>query len=146
MSYNKIICNKRTLIHVHVCCYLCQQNCVCFPVLTKYFNTRDEFIWAATRDFQQCGIVTSVDSDEPMQPPFKLRNCKCCSVSSLKLIEYSSDLQRLWSDCAYAQADLRLCWSHVPHCWKSPALAQLCLLHWIIKSFDSTVEGWSPAF
>ena len=23
-------------------------------------------IWAATHDFQQCGILTSVDSDEPM--------------------------------------------------------------------------------
>ena len=22
------------------------------------------------------------------------------------------------------QADLRLCWSHIPHCWKSHALAQ----------------------
>ena len=26
--------------------------------------------------FQQCGILTSVHSDEPVQPPFKLRNCK----------------------------------------------------------------------
>ena len=38
---------------------------------------------AATCDFQQCGILTSVDSDEPVQPPFKLRNSKWCSVSSL---------------------------------------------------------------
>ena len=28
------------------------------------------------RDFQHCGILTSVDSDEPVQPPFKLRNLK----------------------------------------------------------------------
>ena len=27
-------------------------------------------------DFQQCGILTSVDSDEPLQPSFKLRNYK----------------------------------------------------------------------
>ena len=27
-----------------------------------------------TCDFQQCGILTSVDSDEPVKPPFKLRN------------------------------------------------------------------------
>ena len=80
-------------------------------------------IWAATRDFQQCGILTSVDSDEHVQPPFKLRNSKWCSVSSLTLIESSSDLQRLWSDCAYAQAGLSLCWSHIPLCWKSHALA-----------------------
>ena len=55
---------------------------------------------------------------------FKLRNFKWCSVSSLTFIEYSSDLQRLWSDCPYAQADLRLCWSHIPHCWKSHFAAQ----------------------
>ena len=27
-------------------------------------------------DFQQCVILTSVDSDEPVQPPVKLRNSK----------------------------------------------------------------------
>ena len=27
-------------------------------------------------DFQQCDILTSVDSEEPVQPPFKLRNSK----------------------------------------------------------------------
>ena len=31
---------------------------------------------AATCDFQQCGILTSIDSDQPMQAPFKLRNSK----------------------------------------------------------------------
>ena len=29
---------------------------------------------AVTCDFQQCGILTSVDSDESVQPPIKLRN------------------------------------------------------------------------
>ena len=33
-------------------------------------------IRASACDFQQCGILTSVDSDEPVQPPFKLRNSK----------------------------------------------------------------------
>ena len=36
-----------------------------------------------------------------------------------------SDKQRLWSDCAYAQAGLSLCWSHIPHCWKSHVVAQI---------------------
>ena len=76
-------------------------------------------------DFQQCGILTSVDSDEPVQPSFKLRNSKWCLVSSLTLIEYSSDYHRLWSDCAYAQADLMLCWLHIPHCWKSHVAAKM---------------------
>ena len=30
----------------------------------------------ATCDVQQCGILTSIDSDKPVQPLFKLRNCK----------------------------------------------------------------------
>ena len=29
-----------------------------------------------SRDFQQCGILTSVDSDQPVQHPFTLRNSK----------------------------------------------------------------------
>ena len=85
-------------------------------------------IWASAWDFQQCGILTCVDSDEPLQPPVKLRNSKWCSVSSLTVIEYSSDYQRLWSDCAYAQADLRLCWSHIPQCCKSHATAHIVFL------------------
>ena len=28
------------------------------------------------RDFIQCDILTNVDSDEPVQLPFKLKNCK----------------------------------------------------------------------
>ena len=35
--------------------------------------------------------LTCVDSDEPLQPPFKLRNSKGCSVSSLTVIGYSRD-------------------------------------------------------
>ena len=45
---------------------------------------------AKTCDFQQGGILTCVDSDEPVQPPFKLRNFKLCLASSLTVIEYSS--------------------------------------------------------
>ena len=53
-------------------------------------------------DFQQWGILTSVDSEKPVQSHFKLKNPK-------------------W----YAQADLSLCWSHIPHCLKSQVTAQL---------------------
>ena len=41
--------------------------------------------------WHEINILTSVDLDEPLQPPFKLRNSKWCSVSSLPIIEYSSD-------------------------------------------------------
>ena len=46
---------------------------------------------AVAFDFQQCGILTYVDSDEPLKPPFKLKNSKWCSVSSFTVIEYSRD-------------------------------------------------------
>ena len=39
--------------------------------------------WANAWDFHQCGILTCVDSDDPLQPPFKPWNSKWCSVSSL---------------------------------------------------------------
>ena len=85
--------------------------------------------WAVAWDFQQFDILTSVDSDQPVQPSFKHRTSKKCSVSSFTPIEYSSDEQRLWSDCAYTQSDLSLCSSHKPHCWKSHALAQILVIH-----------------
>ena len=40
---------------------------------------------------QQCGILTSVDSDTPLQPSVKLRNSKCWSASSLTDLENSCD-------------------------------------------------------
>ena len=61
----------------------------CLYCLWDVLIVRDN--WAVTCDFQQCGILTSVDSDKPVQPPVKLRNSKLCSVSSLTLIKYSSD-------------------------------------------------------
>ena len=43
----------------------------------KSWNCVFEFMWEPwTCDFQQCGIFTSVDLDEPVQPPFKLRISK----------------------------------------------------------------------
>ena len=48
-----------------------------------------------------------------------------CSVSNLTIKEFSSHLQRLWSE--YAQAGLRLCWLHIPHCWKSHVAAHMGL-------------------
>ena len=59
----------------------------------KYYKVTNAFItpWAAAWDFQQFDILTSVDSDEPLQPPVQLRNSKWYSVRRLTNIEYSSD-------------------------------------------------------
>ena len=94
--------------------------------ILRYMNKMNvNYIWAVTCDFQKCGILTRVDSEEPVQSPVQLRHSKCCSVSSWIIIKYSSEQQRLWSDCAYAQVDLRLWRLHKPHCRKSHATAHL---------------------
>ena len=99
---------------------------------------------AVTCDFQQCGIFTSVDSNEHAQPLFKLRKAVCCSVSSLTVIEYSSDQQRLWSDCAYGQAGVSLCWSHVPQWWKFHGAAQMSVFSKLAVLIISTYVAHTP--
>ena len=47
-----------------------------------WFSISGAIIRAAACDFQQFDILTSVDSDEPVQPPVKLSNSKWCSVRS----------------------------------------------------------------
>ena len=46
--------------------YLCMLEAKAPASLNRLAST----MWAMTCDFQQCGILTSVDSDEPVQPPF----------------------------------------------------------------------------
>ena len=54
--------------------------CIVARNLLNSFHQQDEIvntfiyshIWAMTCDFQQGGILTSVDSDEPVQPPLSL--------------------------------------------------------------------------
>ena len=40
------------------------------------YEVRSNYIPATTCDLQQCGILTSVDLEDPVQPPFELRNSK----------------------------------------------------------------------
>ena len=83
------------LIWVHIICNIGYQitqaderaddNChECQEKVKKGVKIR-----AVTCDFQQCGILTRVDSDKPLKTPLKLRNTKRCSVSSLTIIEYT---------------------------------------------------------
>ena len=65
----------------------------------SYFALRP--VWQTSRTYSEIETfepwhvisnnVAFVDSDEPVAHPFKLRHSKWCSVSSLTLIEYSSD-------------------------------------------------------
>ena len=48
-----------------------------FPDGTKLVSPRGNIHnCAATCDFKHCDILISLDSDEPVQPPFKLRHSK----------------------------------------------------------------------
>ena len=75
--------------HVQVTWYSCftYQQVTGMLISTLHLQA----MWAVTCDFQQCGVLTCVDSDEPVQPLFKLRSSKWSSVSSLTVIEYSRD-------------------------------------------------------
>ena len=64
------------------CCRLCRY------VLEHFSHPYCINNWATTCDFQLCSILTSIYSDEPVQSSFKLRNSKCCSVSSFTDVEY----------------------------------------------------------
>ena len=89
--------------------------------------------WAATRDFQQCGILTSVDSDEPVQSPLKLRNSKWCSVSSLV------NTQWICKRLAKALISLRVCAG-----WSEPLLvAHTTLLEISCRGLNVTFLVWS---
>ena len=46
---------------------------ICFRVLQYQSILYEPYV---TCDFRQCGILTSVDSEKPVQPLFKLRNSK----------------------------------------------------------------------
>ena len=60
------------------------------------FLSLTKAILAAKCDFQQCGILTSVDSDERAQPPFKLRKTHN-NVRSVA--EVSLNIQAASKDC-----------------------------------------------
>ena len=63
-----VLCLSRTLLWVGF-----QGVIVAFLSHIPLFLNK---ISGVTRDFQQCGVLTSVDSDEPEQQAFKLRNTK----------------------------------------------------------------------
>ena len=59
----------KALSRLHRCAWL-------FELLLLLHQCTISYTALSACDFQQCGILTSVDSDESVQPPFKLRNSK----------------------------------------------------------------------
>ena len=77
-----------------------------------------------TRDFQQCGNLTSVDSDKPVQPPVRLRNLKWCSVRSHSIFKRQ----------AKALTRLRVCAG-----WSEPLLVAHTILFEISSTCSNTI-------
>ena len=72
---------------------------------------RESYNLAMTCDFQHRGILKSVDSDEPVQPPFKLRDSK--------IMMFGQWLKSHRIFKRPAKALIRLCvWA----CWSEPLL------------------------
>ena len=70
------------------------------------------FKWAASWQNKQCGCTPSEDSDQPEHPPSLIKVFAVRMKKAWVLSYPLSAQQRLWSDWAYAQADLSLRWAH----------------------------------
>ena len=81
------------------------------------YQTNDSLIFESAHD-KNCNkiIVTSKDSDQPVHPPSMARVPIYPSLDSLKAVKDTCDQRRLRSDCADAQADRSLRWSHKSYC------------------------------
>ena len=102
--------------------------------ISKYIH-----VWAVAWDFQQCGILTCVDSDEPLQPPSKLRHSKWCSVSSLTITKI-----RILKRLAKALIRLRVCagWSEALLVAHTKLLEISCTSSYMIYMNSSHKEGF----
>ena len=74
MSRIKYACMYRLVKESFVCDF--QSTLIHCALLSykEYSYKLQLFSMSRACDFQQCGILTSVDSDEPVHPTFKLRN------------------------------------------------------------------------
>ena len=82
----------------HVAAHMLMVMIPLLAALNITANSTVVYIWAVTRQNQQCGCAPSKDSDQPGHPP--------------SLSYPLSAQRRLWSDWTDAQADLSLRWAH----------------------------------
>ena len=89
----------------------------CFHLVALWFSTRVNERWqiirASSWENLSSGFATSVDSNRPAQPQMLGRGLKFQIQKLEVLYSLGSEQQRRWSDCMDAQADLRLCCSHM---------------------------------
>ena len=83
--------------------------------------------------------VTSKDSDRPAHPFSMARVLVYPSLDSLEAVKGTCDQRRLRSDCANAQSDLSLRWSHKSYTRICRALAQI---RFAVHCSNDSVNGW----
>ena len=74
----------------------------------------------------------SEDSDQPGHLPSLIRVFTVHMKKAWILSYPLSAQRRLWSDWADAQADLTLCWAHMPFCWFCHQVAHM----WTVQLLD----------
>ena len=108
-------------------------------------QTLHSYNWAVACDFQQSGILKSVDSDEHVQPPFKLQPPK--DVQSLySVYTIQSNTHRIFKRQAKALIRLRVCagWSEALLVTQKTLLEISCTgLYW---KCSQTHEHWIEAY
>ena len=81
--------------------------------ISWFYRLLHTFIWATTRQNVSSGVSEQPDTNRPAQPQ-KLARVLKFRLYNLEILYYlSSEQQRRWSGSADAQADLRLCCSHM---------------------------------
>ena len=100
--------------HTDVWRYSCLNPCGRQQTASVGWTTEDPYIYESRHD-KTClrEFPTRPDTNRPAQPQ-KLSRVLKFQLYNLEILYcLSSEQQRRWSDCADAQADLRLCRSHM---------------------------------
>ena len=101
MLYAKITRRIRSIVDTVI--EVASSNPVTVPCYFIFFNSifLSIIYLAVACDFQQCGILTCVNADEPVQPPFKLSQNAVWAVA-----KYSKNIQTT-SKGSYQTARMR---------------------------------------
>ena len=112
-------------------------SCFCyflFPYCSNLFDHLDQvsslfLSFEPHRDkTNKMACAPSKGSDQPGHPPSLIR-VFAVRLKKARVLSYLLGAQqRFWSDCADAQADLSLCWAHMPFCWFCHDAAHLFFL------------------
>ena len=91
--------------------------------------------------------VTSKDSDQSVHPPSMAGVIFHPSSDNPESVQGTCDQRRLWLDCAYAQADLSLRWSHKCYCMFCRAMVHIIRCIYGVLTCSSSVlrfghSGW----